>query len=205
VWLGGPDRGVLWHIKFELENKLSGNMIMQRRNYCIPETHSDSNEESPHPSKSVYPRSRRLLSPAAPPQPVSVALQVGTVPAGEPGAGGTHVMAQEWVHDLKAFDALLFPTRSSPPPTSDGIASRSSPYTNPFVSGGDGTSGVYMTTFCASQAPLRERLEAVYGLHGGPRDRLTDFSSPASGAFYFAPSVEMLDTMLAAAQLSPQT
>ena len=28
---------------------------------------------------------------------------------------------------------------------------------------------------------------------GQIRDRLTDFSNPASGSFYFAPSVEVLD------------
>ena len=32
-------------------------------------------------------------------------------------------------------------------------------------------------------------------LPGQPRDRLTDFSNPASGAFYFALGVEVLDEM----------
>jgi len=51
--------------------------------------------------------------------------------------------------------------------------------------------------FCKSQAPLRERLRTMYGVEGGVRDKLTDFSNPASGSFYFAPSVETLDSALA--------
>ena len=50
--------------------------------------------------------------------------------------------------------------------------------------------------FCKTQAPFRERLRAMYGADGGVRDRLTDFSNPASGSFYFAPSVETLDAGL---------
>jgi deferrochelatase/peroxidase EfeB len=50
--------------------------------------------------------------------------------------------------------------------------------------------------FCKSQAPFRERLRAMYGLDGQVRDKLTDFSNPASGSFYFAPAVEALDAML---------
>ena len=52
--------------------------------------------------------------------------------------------------------------------------------------------------FCREQAPFRERLRAMYGLDGAAaRDRLTDFSNPASGSFYFAPATESLDAMLA--------
>ena len=37
------------------------------------------------------------------------------------------------------------------------------------------------------------QLRAMYGTDGGVRDRLTDFSNPASGSFSFARSVDMLD------------
>ena len=50
--------------------------------------------------------------------------------------------------------------------------------------------------FCKKQAPFRERLRAMYAVDGGVRDRLVDFSNPASGSFYFAPSVETLDRAL---------
>jgi putative iron-dependent peroxidase len=61
----------------------------------------------------------------------------------------------------------------------------------------DGTVGLYFMAFCKTQAPFRERLSAMYGVDGGVRDRLTDHSNPASGSFYFAPSVETLDASLA--------
>jgi hypothetical protein len=50
--------------------------------------------------------------------------------------------------------------------------------------------------FCREQAPLRERMEAIYGMKGNPRDNLVDYSTPASGSFYFAPSVETLEAAL---------
>jgi len=39
-------------------------------------------------------------------------------------------------------------------------------------------------------------MEAIYGMKGNARDALTDYSTPASGSFYFAPSVESLDAAL---------
>jgi hypothetical protein len=47
------------------------------------------------------------------------------------------------------------------------------------------------------QALMRERMEAIYGMKGQTRDAITDYSTPASGSFYFTPSVETLDAMLA--------
>ncbi len=61
----------------------------------------------------------------------------------------------------------------------------------------DGTVGLYFMGFCKTQAPLRERMEAIYGMNGQARDALTDYSTPASGSYYFAPSVETLEAMLA--------
>ena len=50
--------------------------------------------------------------------------------------------------------------------------------------------------FCKDQAPLRERLRLMYGLDGAAaRDAMTDYSNPASGSFYFAPSEETLDAI----------
>jgi porphyrinogen peroxidase len=147
------------------------------------------------------------------------------IPDGQPGAGGAFAIAQRWVHDLNYFNSLslddqqnLFgrtksdSTRLDPQvPTShlshvelrEGqtadaskpkrgeVVRRSTPYANP-----DGVVGLYFLGFCREQAPLRERMEAIYGLNGQPRDALTDYSTPASGAYYFAPSVEVLDKAL---------
>jgi putative iron-dependent peroxidase len=147
------------------------------------------------------------------------------VPDGQPGAGGSFCIAQRWVHDLHYFNSLsqqdqenLFgrtkadSTRLSvQPPTShlshvelrEGetaddskpkrgeMVRRSTPYA--FH---DGTIGLYFMGFCREQAPMRERMEAIYGMNGQARDALTDYSTPASGSFYFAPSVETLDAAL---------
>ena len=61
------------------------------------------------------------------------------------------------------------------------ITRRSTPYAFPAPpTGGDGVTGLYFIGFCKDQAPLRERMEAMYGINGQVRDRLTDFSNPAS-------------------------
>jgi hypothetical protein len=39
-------------------------------------------------------------------------------------------------------------------------------------------------------------MEAMYGMKGEARDAITNYSTPASGSFYFAPSVEALDAAL---------
>ena len=150
----------------------------------------------------------------------------GIVPDGQPGAGGAFCIAQRWVHDLKYFnslsladqEALFGRTKSDstrldvqPPrshlshvelregdtadaskPKRAEMVRRSTPYA--FH---DGTIGLYFMGFCREQAPLRERMEAIYGMNGQPRDALTDYSTPASGSYYFAPSVETLDAALA--------
>jgi len=152
-------------------------------------------------------------------------IEVAVVPDGQPGAGGSFIIAQRWVHDLEAFNELPVEeqekvfgrtkadstrldvqpatshlahvelregkTADTTKPKRDEISRRSTPYA--FH---DGTVGLYFMAFCKSQAPLRERMRAMYGMDGQVRDRLTAYSNPASGAFYFAPSVETLDAAL---------
>jgi porphyrinogen peroxidase len=149
------------------------------------------------------------------------------VPNGQKGAGGSFLIAQRWVHDLDYFNGLSLQdqentfgrTKSDSTrlreqiPTShlahvelrEGAAAgddskpkrgemvrRSTPYALH-----DGTVGLYFLGFCKTQAPLRERMEAMYGMNGQARDAITNYSTPASGSFYFAPSVETLDSALA--------
>jgi putative iron-dependent peroxidase len=147
------------------------------------------------------------------------------VPDGKPGAGGAFAIAQRWVHDLTYFNSLspqdqenLFgrtrvdsirldkqvptshlshvelregDTADASKPKRGEIVRRSTPYALH-----DGTVGLYFLGFCREEAVLRERMEAIYGMNGQVRDALTDYSTPASGSFYFAPSVEVLDASL---------
>ena len=151
--------------------------------------------------------------------------EVAIVPEGKPGAGGAFCIAQRWIHDLKYFNSLsldeqenLFgrkkadserlpkqvptshlshvelrqgETADDTKPKRGEMVRRSTPYAMP-----DGTIGLYFMGFCKTQAPMRERMEAIYGMNGQPRDALTDYSTPASGSYYFAPSAETLDAAL---------
>lgn len=150
----------------------------------------------------------------------------GIVPEGKPGAGGSFCIAQRWVHDLAYFNGLSLEgqentfgrtkadstklatqvptshlshvelregaTADESTPKRGEMVRRSTPYA--FH---DGTVGLYFMGFCREQAPLRERMEAIYGHNGHERDALTDYSTPASGSYYFAPSVEALEAMIA--------
>jgi porphyrinogen peroxidase len=152
--------------------------------------------------------------------------EVAIVPDGQSAAGGSFILAQRWVHGLQGWEKLALPEQegvfgrtkadstrlgTQPPhshlahvelrqgktadagkPKRDEISRRSTPYA--FH---DGTVGLYFMAFCKAQAPFRERLRAMYGVDGSVRDRLTDYSNPASGSFYFAPSVDVLDSSLA--------
>src|ERR1700738_1954720 len=83
-------------------------------------------------------------------------------------------------------------TADASKPKRDEITRRSTPHA---LHGG--SVRIYFMAFCKKQAPLRERVRSMYAVDGGVRDRLVDFSNPASGSFYFAPSVETLDEALA--------
>ena len=160
------------------------------------------------------------------PQGEAAERSAAVVPDGQPGAGGSFINAQRWVHDLVAWNQMSIEeqekvfgrtkaesnrldkqedyshlshvelrdgaTADESKPKRNELVRRSTPYA--FH---DGTVGLYFMAFCKDQAPLRERLRSMYAVDGGVRDRLVDFSNPASGSFYFAPAVEVLDSALA--------
>ncbi len=139
--------------------------------------------------------------------PVRRAADVALVPPGEPGEAGSHVLAMRWVHDLDAFHRLPIAEqervigRSKPesiemsddekPPDAhiarvelgddDEIFRRSVPY------GTVAEHGLYFVAFSADRLRFDRMLARMFG-NDGMRDRLTDFSTPVSGAYYFAPS-----------------
>ena len=61
------------------------------------------------------------------------------------------------------------------------IFRRSVPY------GTVGEHGLYFVAFSGDPSRYQRMLARMFGLDG-PRDRLTDFSTPVSGGYYFAPS-----------------
>jgi putative iron-dependent peroxidase len=139
------------------------------------------------------------------------------LPAGCPGAGGSHVLTMRWVHDLETFHGLSvsaqedvfgrrkldseeLPDELMPPDAhialaeihdADGeereIYRRSVPW------GAVGEHGLYFLGFSAERDRFDQMLAAIYGTDGRTiRDRLLDFSTPVSGSYYFAPCVEEL-------------
>jgi putative iron-dependent peroxidase len=71
------------------------------------------------------------------------------------------------------------------------IFRRSVPY------GTVGEHGLYFVAFSAERARFDHMLARMFGLAGdGLHDRLTDFSKPMSGAYYFAPSLNVINELI---------
>ena len=150
--------------------------------------------------------------------PVEVAPEVALVADGRPGAGGSFVHTQRWVHDLERFhqqsqeeqEAVFGRSKDfsveldDKPPTAhisrvvieeDGeeleIYRRSVPY------GRVGELGLYFVAFSADPSRFTKMLARMFGTSGdGLHDHLTDFTHPVSGSWYFAPSLDALDGIL---------
>jgi putative iron-dependent peroxidase len=165
----------------------------------------------------VYRDSRDLtgfIDGTANPEPLD-APNIALIPPGQPGEGGSHVLAMRWVHDLNAFhgqpvgDQEKVFGRTKPmseelaaevmPPNAhisrvqikDGtyeleIYRRSVPY------GTVAEHGLYFVAFSADRTRFDRMLARIFGTADGISDHLTDFSRPVSGAFYFAPSLTRL-------------
>ncbi len=151
------------------------------------------------------------------PDPMA-APAVALVPGGRPGEGGSHVLAMRWVHDLDAFhrlpvaeqEAVIGRTKRDSEELTEGVRPatahisrvqvdvdgnelelyrRSVPY------GTQAEAGLSFVAFSADPSRFRLLLERMFGTGGGVRDRLTDFSRPASAATYFAPSLNALQAL----------
>ena len=210
LWLNDDDKGKVWKAQYDARTALAGHMAVARETPTF--IYGDSLDMTGFKDGTG--------NPADEDQPAAA-----IVPDGQPGAGGSHIIAQRWVHDLDSWNALTdnqqeknfgrkkFPgtekTETQEPyshlshvelredgnhghedsPKRNEIARRSTPYA--FH---DGTVGLYFMAFCKDQAPLRERLRMMYGLDAAvTRDAMTDYTNPASGSFYFAPSEETLN------------
>jgi porphyrinogen peroxidase len=211
LWVHSNDKDLCWETQFNFRNAVAGHMTVARETPAF--IYRNSLDLT------------GFIDGTGNPEPEQQHDR-GIVPAGHPGAGGAFCIAQRWVHDLAYFNGLslaeqegLFgrtkaestrldvqpatshlshvelregDTADASKPKRAEMVRRSTPYA--FH---DGTVGLYFMGFCREQAPLRERMEAIYGMNGQARDALTDYSTPASGSYYFAPSVETLDAALA--------
>ena len=139
------------------------------------------------------------------------------IPAGHTGAGGSFVLTQQWVHDLERFGALGQAEQESvigrtkpdsielddAPPTAhvrrtdvqvDGQALKIYRRSAPF--GGLRQHGLYFIAFSREIMIFAMQLDRMFGCaDDGLMDRLTEFSTPVSGAYWFAPPVESLTAL----------
>jgi putative iron-dependent peroxidase len=138
------------------------------------------------------------------------------VPEGSPGAGGTVLLLQKWVHDTAAWESLpdaaqeqvmgrtkLDSVELEEKATDSHVAStdqdrfghifrRNMPY------GTVTDHGTMFVGFSSSQRPLAAMLESMAGVGGGARDALTRYTRPLTGAYYVVPSTESVRQLSAA-------
>jgi putative iron-dependent peroxidase len=148
-------------------------------------------------------------------------FEVALVPDGEPGAGGSFVLTQRWLHDLAGWSGLsvsqqervIGRTRADSvqlegdamPADShvsrvefeeDGV--EVALYRRSFPHGGVAEHGLYFLAFSCDPHRFDVLLRRMFGLAGdGLHDALTGHSRPTSGAYWFAPSLEDLVAALA--------
>jgi len=147
--------------------------------------------------------------------PLDEAPLLATVPADEPGAGGSVVLVQRWVHDLGSFHALeeteqeivFGRTKATSDELDDAVQAPTAHISRVVIEedgeeleifrrstsfGGVAEHGLLFVAFSADQRRLSLMLDRMAGVTDGVRDRLTSFSTPHTGAFYFAPSLEAM-------------
>jgi porphyrinogen peroxidase len=138
------------------------------------------------------------------------APNVALIPEGSPGAGGTVLLLQKWVHDVAAWESLgvaqqegvigrtkLDSAELANKAPDSHVAStdqdrfgkifrRNMPY------GTVTAHGTMFVGFSADQQRLSRMLQSMAGLQGGVRDALTRYTRPVTGAYYFVPAAECL-------------
>ncbi|MBV8864391.1 MAG: Dyp-type peroxidase [Acidobacteriaceae bacterium] len=147
------------------------------------------------------------------------APEVVLIPEMDPGAGGTVLLLQKWVHDTAEWESLpiedqervmgrmkLDSAELDDKASDSHVAStdqdqfgkifrRNMPY------GTVTNHGTMFVGFSAEQQRLSKMLESMAGLITGVRDALTHYTRPLTGSYYFVPSTERLREVAASERL----
>ena len=146
---------------------------------------------------------------------LSEAPEVVLIPDGSPGAGGSVVLVQQWLHDVAAFEALTVEeqekvigrTKATSIELADEVRGPQSHVSRTVIEEngveqhifrrntpfGIATShGTMFIGFSSDQQRLARMLRRMAGAEDGIRDALTRYTTVVSGAYYFVPSVETL-------------
>jgi putative iron-dependent peroxidase len=150
--------------------------------------------------------------------PVHEAPEVAVVPEG-PGAGGSFVFLQRWVHDLGKFHALTQAKQEDvfgrTKPDSRELDDDAKPddahiarveieedgeelaiYRRSTAYGTVRQHGLQFIAFTKDLGRIDKMLARMFGLSGdGVHDHLIDFTTPVTGAYYFAPALESLEAL----------
>ena len=143
------------------------------------------------------------------------ASEVALIPEGNPGAGGTILLLQKWLHDTAEWESLPVKDQERVigrlKPDSTEIENKA-PDSHVASTDQDkfgkifrrnmpfGTvthHGTMFVGFSADQRRLSTMLESMAGLATGTRDALTRYTRPLTGAYYFVPSTERLRQLAA--------
>ena len=141
------------------------------------------------------------------------APEVALVADGQPGAGGAYVLTQKWRHDLDGFAGLSEPEQEAVigRTKADSVELENLPVGSHVARvvieedgeeleiwrrsvpwGGYDTHGLFFLAFSADPDRFERMLDRMFAVKAGPHDRLVEFSTPVSGARYFAPSAQAL-------------
>ena len=142
------------------------------------------------------------------------AREAAVIAPAKAGAGGCFVLTQQWTHDLAHFarlgveeqERVIGRTKADSieledaPPTShvrrtdvkiDGKGLKIYRRSTPF--GGVRSNGLYFLGFSCELMRFAIQLDRMFGrAEDGLMDRLTEFSTPVSGSYWYAPPEESL-------------
>jgi putative iron-dependent peroxidase len=148
--------------------------------------------------------------------PLDEAASVVTIPEGNTCAGGSIVLLQRWVHDLDGFEALELSDRElvfgrtlqGSVELDEAVQSPRSHVSRVVIEDDDGEEleifrrstafggvkehGLMFLAFSADRARMLRMLHRMAGGDDGLRDRLTEFSTPVTSAWYVAPPIDLL-------------
>jgi len=142
---------------------------------------------------------------------LSVAPKTVLIPEGAPGAGGSVLLLQKWIHDGAAWTSLDTKRQEQAigrtkvdsvelvdrPETSHVARTDQDDFGHMFrrntAFGSVREHGTMFVGFSAEQRNLAVMLESMAGLTNGLRDELTRYTRAVTGAYYFVPSLDDLE------------
>jgi len=146
---------------------------------------------------------------------LAVAPEVALIPDGKPGAAGSVVLVQKWIHDSRTWEALpvieqektIGRTKADSAELPEEIRGPHSHVSRTVIQqngeeqhifrrntpfGTPSTHGTIFVGFSADQKILARMLTRMAGAEDGIRDTLTYYATAVSGAYYFVPSIQAL-------------